>query len=109
MAITIVGVAIHIESDDAKRLARCLIRRLSGDPDAEPPMLEPDTYPIRVMVDHGGDPWAFAEAQRDECAGELGIAEPWELVHDPAPGIAADQSADQSGVHRGGHRGFDSP
>jgi hypothetical protein len=48
-------------------------------------MLEPGTYPIRVMVDHGGDPWGFAEGQRDECAGELGIDKPGELVGIPPP------------------------
>jgi hypothetical protein len=81
----IVGLTIRVDSDDARRLAKCVVQRLTGDPEADPQQLKPDTYPIRVNVDHGGNPWAFAEDLRDECAVELGIGQPWELVTFPRP------------------------
>jgi hypothetical protein len=65
-----------------------VVRRLTEDPGADPPNLEPGPAgPFRVLVDTGpDDAWAFAERQRDECADELGIAEPWKLVTVPRPG-----------------------
>jgi hypothetical protein len=65
-----------------------VVRRLTEDPGADPPNLEPGPAgPFRVLVDTGpDDAWTFAERQRDECADELGIAEPWKLVTVPRPG-----------------------
>jgi len=87
MATVVVGLVIHSDSEEARSPAKCMVRRLTGDPEADPPRLDPGPAgPFRVLVDPGADdPWEFAERQRDECANELGISEPWELLSVPRP------------------------
>jgi hypothetical protein len=83
----VVGLTINADSEEARNLAKCIVRRLTGDPEADPPRLDPGPAgPFRVLADTGtDDPWDSAERQRDECATELGISEPWELVSVPRP------------------------
>ena len=62
-AMDVIGLEIHADSDDARRLARCIVRRITGDPEADPPRLDPGPAgPFRVLVDTGSDDsWGFAE------------------------------------------------
>jgi len=73
------GLEIRSDTDEAQRLALCLVRRLTGDDEATPDT-SPGVLPIRVQAHDDTDVPALAETLRDECADELGIREPWELV-----------------------------
>jgi hypothetical protein len=82
------GLEVLSDTDDAGRLVECMVRRFTGDatatPDSSPGILE-----VRVQApdDRGrsrpggaGAVPALVQQVRDECAAELGISEPWELV-----------------------------
>jgi hypothetical protein len=74
-----VGIEIHSDSKDARKLVDCVFQRLTGHPMVD---LDdrPDVLMISVHAESGVDMPAGAERLRDECAAELKIGEPWRLV-----------------------------
>lgn len=79
MATVVVGFDIRSDSDDARRLVECTIRRFTGNDDATPDTA-PGPLQIMVQAESHTDAMATAERCLAECAEELGTAEPWELL-----------------------------
>jgi alkanesulfonate monooxygenase SsuD/methylene tetrahydromethanopterin reductase-like flavin-dependent oxidoreductase (luciferase family) len=79
VAIQIVGFAIRSTDDEVGRLVECAVRRFTGSPDATP-AIQLGPLPITVQAETHSEAIAAAERCIAECADELGIAEPWELL-----------------------------
>jgi hypothetical protein len=78
-AMWVQGFTIYGQGEDTRRLVECVVRRLTGNEDATPDTTA-GILQIMVPVREGTDVPAQAERFRDECAAELGIADPWKLL-----------------------------
>jgi hypothetical protein len=77
--LVVVAMKVFEQSVEAQRLVTCMVRRLTGDDDAEPDISH-ELLHITVQAEPGTDVPGIAIRLKDECAGDLGIEEPWQLV-----------------------------
>jgi hypothetical protein len=66
--------------DEAERLARCVVRRVIGDPEATPDLSGGEGLVRVTSADDAEAARQFVEAAGNECAAELGIDAPELLV-----------------------------
>jgi len=78
--LVVVAMKVFEQSAEAQRLVTCMVRRLTGNDDAEPDISH-ELLHITVQAEPGTDVPGIAIRLKDECAGDLGIEEPWQLVH----------------------------
>ena len=66
----VVGIEVRSDTEDAKQLFTCAVRRLIRDDEAEPDT-RVGTTPIRVFAEPGTDVQALADEHLASCASEL--------------------------------------
>jgi hypothetical protein len=77
--MVVVALKVFEQSVEAQRLVTCMVRRLTGNDDAEPDIAH-ELLHITVQAEPGTDMQAIAIRLKGECADDLGIEEPWQLV-----------------------------
>ncbi len=79
MQMVVVGFNIRAESDEARRLIECAIRRFTGNADASPEV-QVGPLPITVQAETHWKAIVAAERCIAECADEMNIDKPWESL-----------------------------
>ena len=80
VAQQVVGFEIRADSEEARRLVVCTVRRFTGNNDAAPDTA-PGIFQLTAQAELHVDAMDFADQCLAQCADELGIMEPWELVN----------------------------
>lgn len=78
MALVVVNFDVA-PTEDARSLARCTVARALNVPDADPE-LRGDQGTVMLTADSAEDARRLVEWARDECARELQVAEPQQLL-----------------------------
>jgi hypothetical protein len=79
MAMVVVGFEIRDDSELARELVLCTVRRFTGNDEATPDTA-PGPLPITVQAESHERAIAHAERCIDECAAELELKTPWEYL-----------------------------